>query len=103
VYLGRMKSNMTEAQCLAHVKRFTGILTCGLNGSRERFAVSTLQDAADKYCITRDASGLGASDMPDAAVYCNGVKCARISYNGRIWEMDGSEVRQYRAETLAVA
>jgi hypothetical protein len=106
----------TEAESLAHVKRFTGILTCGLRGSRERFPVSTLAEASEKYGIARDASGMGGSEWPDAVIYCNGKKCATISYNGRVWEMDGTEVRisdrplasetdwsQFRVKPAAVA
>ncbi len=83
----------TEAESLAYVKRFSGVLTCGLKGSRERFPVSTLADAAEKYCTARDASECGARLMPEAIIYCNGKPCARISYNGRVWELDGTEVR----------
>lgn len=77
---------------LAHVLRFTGELTCGLQGSRERFPVSSLHDASDKYMQARLESGLGFRDFPNAFVYCKGKKCARISYNGRVWGNDGKEV-----------
>ncbi len=86
-----------QAASLAHVKRFSGALTCGLRGARERFPVATLADAAEKYCAARDAAECGAGLMPEAVVYCDGKPCARISYNGRVWELggrnDGGEVR----------
>ncbi len=83
----------TYAESLAHIKRFTGRLTCGLKGSVQRFPVQNLAEASEKYCIARDASEAGSRLMPEALIYCNGKPCARISYNGRVWEMDGTEVR----------
>lgn len=78
---------------LAHVLRFTGALTCGLQGRRERFPVASLLEASQKYCLARDASGEGASGWPPAVVFCDGRKVARISYNGRVWGMDGDEIQ----------
>ncbi len=69
-----------------------GVLTCGLKGSGERFGVQSLADARGKYVMARDASGEGASGWPPAVIYRDGVRCARISYNGRVWGNDGAEI-----------
>ena len=48
--------------------------------------------AFEKY---RDENGLGADDMKasDGHVSLRGVRVARISYNGRVWNVDGTEVK----------
>ena len=38
------------------------------------------------YCAARDASGFGASAVPDGRIVtASGRLVARISYNGRVW------------------
>lgn len=53
---------------------------------RKRYEVPTLQAASTMFCNARDASGLGASNVPEAFVVDDhGKRVARISYNGRVW------------------
>lgn len=53
---------------------------------RKRYEVRSLERASEMYCEARDASGLGASDVPEAKVVNeSGKSIARISYNGRVW------------------
>ena len=63
------------------------LLTVGLGRSKERFPVQTLREASTKYAAARDASGMGASEFPEAYIYRDGTKFARISYNGRVWDL----------------
>lgn len=77
---------------LNRILRFSGELTCALGGSKERFPVDSLRDASDKYCMARDRSGMGASEWPPAKVFNNGKQVAKISYNGRVWDMEGNPV-----------
>lgn len=53
---------------------------------RTRYQVADLRDASEKFCAARDASGLGASDIPPVhVVTAAGERVARVSYNGRVW------------------
>mgnify|MGYP003331284212 CR=1 FL=1 len=53
---------------------------------RRRYQVDSLRQASDMYCAARDASGMGASRVPEAMVLdAGGTPVARISYNGRVW------------------
>jgi hypothetical protein len=46
-------------------------------------------DASMQFTGWRDANGLGASDLSakDGTIYVDGEKKARVSYNGRIWDL----------------
>lgn len=53
---------------------------------RRRYQVESLARASEMYCTARDASGDGASKVPEAKVVtADGRPVARISYNGRVW------------------
>ena len=53
---------------------------------RKRYQVASLKQASEMYCTARDASGLGASQMPPATIVDEaGAPVARISYNGCVW------------------
>lgn len=58
---------------------------------RTTHLVHTVKEAVEVFEAERDASCEGASTWPDG-ILCNGkTPFARISYNGRIWNLDGSE------------
>lgn len=67
--------------------------TFNLNG--EIVAVRTLDEARAAWCRYRDASGIGASGMVRGCGEYRegGVLVARVSYNGRMWAVDGSEIK----------
>ena len=53
---------------------------------RKRYQVASLQHASEMYCKARDASGHGASRVPEGKIVtADGRLQARISYNGRVW------------------
>lgn len=53
---------------------------------QRRYQVASLQQASEMYCTARDASGFGASRVPEGKVVtAAGRLVARISYNGRVW------------------
>ncbi len=53
---------------------------------RRRYQVADLRQASEMYCAARDASGFGASAVPDGRIVtASGRLVARISYNGRVW------------------
>jgi hypothetical protein len=64
--------------------------------------VKDLKDAAAKWVAFRDLNELGASDMkgrcgdvvggPNDGKRLGKTLVARVSYNGRIWGLDGKEV-----------
>lgn len=58
---------------------------------RDAFAVATLAEAIGCWESARDQYGWGASDAPRCTATIDGEKL-RISYNGRAWRADGSEV-----------
>ena len=53
---------------------------------RRRYQVASLEQASEMYCTARDASGMGASKVPEAMIVtASGRAVARVSYNGRVW------------------
>jgi hypothetical protein len=73
--------------------------TFNLNG--KWVPVGTLDEARRLWCEYRDTAdganggGLGASDMKRGCGEYRegGVMVARVSYNGRMWAADGSEIK----------
>ena len=62
--------------------------------SKARLNVMTLADAARavrRFITERD---LGASQCAGADVYRNGALFARVSYNGRVWTPEGTEITE---------
>jgi hypothetical protein len=55
--------------------------------SGKRFEVASLEDASQKWCAFRDATGAGASEIGEDVMIYNqtGTPVARISYNGKVW------------------
>jgi hypothetical protein len=59
---------------------------------RHVLAVESFTDASAQYRkIVRD-NDAGMDDIDFGAVYACGKKIATISYNGRIWGLDGKEI-----------
>lgn len=59
----------------------------------KRYAVESLKEASAFYSKTRDDSGEGASTFPTGIVFDNAGKfLARVSYNGRLWALNGEEI-----------
>ena len=60
---------------------------------RKAVTVTSLRQASDVWCAYRDALDLGSSDSPLVTVAdASGKTVARISYNGRVWAPDGTEI-----------
>ena len=56
---------------------------------RTRHQVADIAEAVAKYNTARDASGLGASDMPRVTIVDQrGKFLYSVSYNGRVWDVD---------------
>ena len=54
---------------------------------KRRYHIADIRDAVAKHNATRDASGLGASEMPRVTIVSNtGQHVYGISYNGRVWD-----------------
>jgi hypothetical protein len=52
----------------------------------QRYAVDSLQDAANKWDEFRQKSGIGGSETPRVLIVDqNGKEVGRISYNGKVW------------------
>jgi hypothetical protein len=71
-------------------------LTIAVRGTiRQWVCVETLKQASEHWCAHRDAFRLGASDMlaGNGNVREGKKLVARVSYNGRVWNPDGSEVQ----------
>jgi hypothetical protein len=62
--------------------------------SNKVIGVESLQHASKIWCDIRKKSGAGASQSPIVMVVDTetGEHVAKISYNGRIWGMDGAEI-----------
>lgn len=57
-------------------------------------AVGSIREASEAWAKLRDENGLGASESPKVTVLdlATGKAVATISYNGRAWAKDGSEI-----------
>lgn len=57
-------------------------------GERESLICSSYADASRIYSHCQEISGEGASTFPEGSLIDgNGKRIARVSYNGRIWEI----------------
>lgn len=57
---------------------------------RKRYQVSSVREAVNKYSMARDNAEHGASKMPPVSIVSNtGLHLYRVSYNGRVWGVDG--------------
>lgn len=59
----------------------------------KKYTVSSLTDAAAIWNKVRDARGFGASRQCGADIYYCGAKFARVSYNGRLWDLSDNEIK----------
>lgn len=54
--------------------------------------VNSLREASEECRKYQAEWDLGGGNWPDTFVLENGVKVARISYNGRVWDLGGNEI-----------
>lgn len=54
--------------------------------------VKTLADASKKCLSYIDRNKLGGGNWSGGQVFKDGAQVAKVSYNGRIWAMDGAEI-----------
>lgn len=60
----------------------------------KRFPVSSVEDAQEKWEQFKEATGAGVSEIGNGVpVFMDGIQVARISYNGRVWDMQDKELR----------
>lgn len=66
-----------------------------ING--KRVAVASLKDARNAWIAYRDESGIGASGLKqhDGKVFQGRKLIATVSYNGRVWDVDGKPLENY--------
>ena len=59
----------------------------------KRYPVTSIQEASEKWTQFRQQSDAGVSDVGNGVpVFENGKQVARISYNGRMWDMADNEI-----------
>jgi hypothetical protein len=73
----------------------TGYWDYPADPSRMTVEIKTLKEASVIFSKWRDRNGLGCGNM---AIDCGvikdkGKKIATISYNGRVWDMKGKEIK----------
>lgn len=56
-------------------------------------AAATLQEAATLCRAYIERNNLGGGNWTGGKVYEGKTQVANISYNGRVWAMDGSEIK----------
>lgn len=57
-----------------------------LQVGRMRYEVATLEQASLMFCLARDASGQGASQIETPMIVRqDGAVIGHVSYNGRVW------------------
>jgi hypothetical protein len=88
---------------------FTPEWGCPIDPSTAKFAECTsLQDASKKCREYIERNELGGGNWIGGAVFfCKDgsvefVQVARVSYNGRIWDMSGKEICSVQAEPSTV-
>lgn len=60
--------------------------TMFLQVGRKRYQIASFQEASEKFCVVRDASGLGASKTPTPLIVGEqGETVGYVAYNGRIF------------------
>lgn len=59
---------------------------------RAKVDVATMQEAAQVCRAYIDRNGLGAGNWTGGKLYQGKKQVARVSYNGRVWAMDGTEI-----------
>lgn len=61
-----------------------------LQVGRKRYQVASIREAIDMYSTARDNADHGSSKMPTVSIVSNtGLHLYRVSYNGRVWGVDG--------------
>lgn len=60
---------------------------------RVKVAATTMQDAAKLCRAYIERNNLGSGNWTGGKVYEGKKQVARVSYNGRVWAMDGSEIK----------
>ena len=91
---GYICSRIHDCSVLAIRERVVSMMRVQLE-ARRLHEVESLQEASAVCCAFRDANGHGASDMCRGfgrVTDMSGKLIARVSYNGRIWALDGSEI-----------
>ncbi len=63
------------------------------SGEARNVRVASLREARAKCLAYIDRNELGSGNWIGGAVFKNDVQIANISYNGRIWGMDGKEMQ----------
>jgi len=60
---------------------------------RAKVAAATMQEAASLCRAFIERNSLGGGNWTGGKVYQGKKQVARVSYNGRVWAMDGSEIK----------
>lgn len=60
---------------------------------RAKVQAATMQEAAALCRAYIERNGLGAGNWTGGKVYEGKKHVARVSYNGRVWALDGSEIK----------
>lgn len=73
-----------------------------LHYSNQVIAVDSLKDASNKWNAFRERTGIASSETPVIQVVNTGTGevVAKLSYNGRLWDASGKEIKPAPAPTL---
>ncbi len=50
------------------------------------YPINSFAEASAMFAKARDASGMGASEIPTPLIFDGAKQVAYVSYNGRVWE-----------------
>lgn len=71
-----------------------GYWDCPLDSGAAKLVTVASVDEASKVCRAYiDRNGLGGGNWVGGDVFSDGEQVARISYNGRAWDMSGNEIK----------
>ena len=59
----------------------------------KKYSAATVAACVDIWNKTRDRLDFGASKQCGSDIYHCGVKIARVSYNGRLWDLLDNEIK----------
>ena len=58
-----------------------------------KYTAQSLSDAAKIWNLVRDERDFGASRQCGADIMLDGEIVARVSYNGRLWDLSDNEIK----------
>lgn len=73
--------------------KFDSGVVCRINNTTKMVKVNSFKDASIAITNYINKKLLGASTFSGGQIIENGKQIARVSYNGRVWDMKDNEIK----------